>query len=228
MKNIKELSFSFLFLAILICDIVLNSSDHLHSFRIITKPLITISLILFYYMNSSQRQKKERETIIIALFFLLIGDMFLLEESRFYHFSLGFIAFLLANITYSYLLYRSAHNEVKKSIPFLIIVVIYFLVVYYLIYDKIQGNFIPVTVYLFAVLNMMQSACLRHKVVNNKSFYLVFTGALLFMISQNIFAINMFYKPVPYKDILIILFYGLSQLLIVQGILVEQKKFRRF
>ena len=166
--------------------------------------------------------------MIIALLFLLVGDVFLLEGFSFYYFTIGLLAFLFANIAYSYLLYRSAQFGVTKSVPFLILSSLYILTIYYFIYDNSQGYFVLILIYSFVVLNMLQSAYLRYKIVNMKSFYMVFIGALLFTISESILALNMFHKPIPYKNIWIMLFYGIGQLLIVQGVLAEQKKFRRF
>ena len=95
-------------------------------------------------------------------------------------------------------------------------------------YDNLNGYFIPILVYIFAVLNMIQAAFLRYKVVDNNSFILVFVGALLFLLSESILALNKFYMPIPYKNILIMLFYGISQLLIILGIINEKKRVRRF
>lgn len=224
----KKILFSILFLTILLADIIFNNIEGFYLYRAITKPLISISLMAFYYFNSKCKPKKERSITLFALFFLLIGDIFLLEEFDFSYFLIGFVAFMLANIAYSYLLYRSANFGINKSIPFLIGATIYLLVIYYLIYDNLQGYFIPVLFYVFVVLNMTQSAYLRYKIVNNRSFYLVLTGCILFVISESIVALNVFHKPVPFKNITIMLFYGLGQLLIIHGILAEQKKFRRF
>ncbi len=224
----KEYWFSFFFLILLTIDIVFNNFDNLYNYRIISKPLISISLMLFYVLNNVTKSKKEKRVTILALVFALIGDLFLLEGFDFYSFHIGLFAFFLTNIAYSYLLYRSAQFEINKSLPFLIVTSIYLIIIYYLIYDNLQEYFILVLVYFFVILNMTQSAFLRYRIVNNRSFYFVFIGALFFTVAGSIIALNMFYKPIPYKNIFIMLFYGIGQLLMIQGILIQQKKFRRF
>ncbi|WP_340199319.1 lysoplasmalogenase [Ascidiimonas sp. W6] len=213
---------------ILCTDLVFNNHSELQFLRVYSKPALSITLLLFYYLNSKNRHKKERILLILCLLCLLLGDIFLLEDSRIYSFPIGLFAFFMANIFYSMVLYRSANIEINKSYPFLVVSAIYLFAIFYLMYDKLNEYFVPVLIYIFAVLNMIQAAFLRYKVVNHYSFILVFTGALLFLFSESILALNMFYTPFPYKNFLIMFFYGVSQLLIILGILREQKKFRRF
>ena len=184
--------------------------------------------MIFYYFNSKNKHRKEKILVLLCLFTLFLGDVFLLEKTKIYSFSIGLFAFFIANIIYSMVLYRSANLDINKSYPFLIVASIYLFTILYLMYDNLNGYFIPILIYIFAVLNMIQAAFLRYKVVNNYSFILVFSGALLFLLSESILALNKFYMPLPFKNILIMLFYGISQLLIILGIINEQKKFRRF
>ena len=224
----KSYYFIPLFLLILIVDVVFNNIESLIAFRVFSKPLISITLFIFYYSNSKNRPRKERFSILLCLLSLLFGDVFLLENTPVHSFPAGLFAFFMANVFYSMVLYRSANLEINKSYPFLIVAAIYLFTIFYLMYDKLNGYFVPVLIYIFAVLNMIQAAFLRYKVVNNYSFILVFTGALLFLFSESLLALNKFYTPVPYKNILVMMIYGVSQLLIIMGILREQKKFRRF
>jgi uncharacterized membrane protein YhhN len=45
----------------------------------------------------------------------------------------------------------------------------------------------------------------------------MFTGALLFVISDSVLAVNKFYQPFALAPVLIMITYGLAQLLITQG-----------
>ncbi|XLS27750.1 lysoplasmalogenase family protein [Flavobacteriaceae bacterium M23B6Z8] len=216
------------FLLILSADLLFNNTHGLYFLRLFSKPAITITLLLFYLINSKNRNPKERMLLSTCLICLFLGDMFLLENTGFYFFPVGFFAFFMANIFYSMVLYRSANLDINKSYPFLAVSAIYLFAIFYLMYDKLESYFVPVLIYIFAVLNMIQAAFLRYKVVNHYSFLLVFVGSLLFLLSESILALHMFYEPFPYKNFLIMFFYGISQLLLILGILGEQKKFRRF
>lgn len=218
--------FSIFFFTNLALDIVFNNVTDLYSYRYISKPLVTLSLIIFFYLNSSHKLEKDRMSIVIALLSLLIGDIFLMHYT--YNFWVGMACFFLANIFYASVFYRSAHFDIDRSIPYIAIVSLVCLTLLYFVYDKLDNFFLPVTIYMFVTLNMSQAAFLRNKVVNNKSYFTVFIGSLCFLVSQGAVAIIKFHSHFPYEKIVVMFFYGISQYLIVYGILNEKKKFRRF
>lgn len=220
--------FSIFFFTNLTIDIIFNNIDGLYQFRLITKPLVTISLLLFYILNSKNKTRKERISIVFSLIFLLLGDLFLMINVSFYNFWAGSGFFLLANILYASIFYRSAHFDIDRSIPFVAIVSLTCLTLLYFIYDRLDSFFFPATVYMLITLNMSQAAFLRNKVVNNKSYYAIFLGSLFFLGSQASVALIKFYGSFPFEKIIVMFFYGLSQYLIIYGILIEKKKFRRF
>ena len=221
-------AFSIFFFINLILDIIFNNINDLYFYRLITKPIVTISLLLYYYFNSKKKHKKERISIILALLSLLIGDLFILEHISFYNFWIGLCCFLLANLFYASVFYRSAHFNIDRSIPFVAVVSLICLTLLYFIYNDLDSFFIPATIYMLVTLNMSQAAFLRNKVVNDKSYYAVFLGSVFFLISQSAVAIIKFYSHYPFEKIIVMLFYGLSQYLMIYGILIEKKKFRRF
>ena len=78
---------------------------------------------------------------------------------------------------------------------------------------------IPVIVYMLAILSMSTSAFLRKDKVNILSYGLVFLGAIFFMISDSILALNKFHQPIPWSNISIMVTYAMAQYLIVIGVL---------
>lgn len=78
---------------------------------------------------------------------------------------------------------------------------------------------IPVGIYMVVILIMAIVAYLRKGVVVNSSYQLVLVGALFFILSDSIIALNKFYQPLTGSNISIILTYALAQYLIVNGIL---------
>ena len=87
------------------------------------------------------------------------------------------------------------------------------------------GSFlIPILIYIFVSLMVVLFAFLRKNEVDVKSYVLVLAGVVVAIISDSITVLQSFYNPnFPYHKILIMLIYGISQYLIVIGI-VEEKK----
>jgi uncharacterized membrane protein YhhN len=65
---------------------------------------------------------------------------------------------------------------------------------------------------------MAITALNRRFSVGSPSFYLVWTGALLFVLSDSSLAINIFYKPQHFLGVMVMLTYFLAQLFIVLGV----------
>ena len=77
----------------------------------------------------------------------------------------------------------------------------------------------PVILYMVIIMLMFLAATHRQKEVGKLSYNLILIGAILFVVSDSILALNKFYKPILYPQISIMLTYGLAQLLITLGIL---------
>lgn len=80
---------------------------------------------------------------------------------------------------------------------------------------------IPVIVYVFAIMIMAIAAFKRKKNINQKSFILVFLGALFFIASDSLLAINKFLTSIPYAHILVMGTYATAQYLITRGVLFQ-------
>ena len=77
---------------------------------------------------------------------------------------------------------------------------------------------------MFIILLMMVTALMRKGSVNKLSYSLVITGALLFLASDSILAINKFAFKIPYASIWIMLTYAFAQYFILKGILEQEQK----
>jgi len=78
---------------------------------------------------------------------------------------------------------------------------------------------LPVMAYMAILIGMNIAALNRYKKVNDRSFWLVMLGALLFLISDSILAINKFDHLINNAGVYIMFTYLLAQYLIVQGTL---------
>ncbi|MGH1385622.1 lysoplasmalogenase [Kordia sp.] len=211
--------FIIIFILNLSLDIYLNNVKEFSQFRLFSKPLITILLAVFFYINSYTMQSRHRLLILGALLSLCIGDTILLEGMPFYSFILGLALFLVAMLCYSLYFYKQVRYDIDRLIPFLAASLLISLSMIYLIFDSLNNLLIPVILYMATVLNFLKLAYLRYKNVNSLSYRLVFIGVILFTAAQILIALNRFHQTLPYKDTAIMSLYGISQLLIILGIL---------
>lgn len=214
-----EKQFSVLFFVIVLFEIITGSTETLKMVHYIAKPAIVISLIFLFIKTSEGVSKSIKRITLLALVFSLLGDILLMFVEQSPHFfTIGLVAFLTAHIMYI-LAFLKHRNKQKPIIGFIVFLLIYASGLFYLLKDGLGDMLIPVIVYMIVILSMATSAFLRKGMVNNLSYNLVFTGAIFFMISDSILALNKFYEPLPFSNISIMLTYALAQFLIVIGIL---------
>lgn len=169
---------------------------------------------------------RDRYVITAALCLFCIGDLLLLEDTPYYSFIFGLLLFLISLLLYSLYFYRETTYNIDRLLPFLTLALMAALWLIYMMYDGLHNLLVPIMLYLAVVLNLMKIAFLRYKSVNKMSYYLVFIGSLLFAIAQGIIGLHSFHKALPHKDIFIMLFYGVSQLLIILGILSTKDRIK--
>jgi len=93
-----------------------------------------------------------------------------------------------------------------------------------LINAQLKSLFIPVVIYMIAIITMVISAYLRKGAVSYFSFTIVLLGALFFLVSDSLIALNKFYKPITYPTVSIMISYAIAQYCIIIGLLKNQKK----
>ena len=97
-----------------------------------------------------------------------------------------------------------------------------FRVFFYFLKDGLGGLLAPVIVYMMVILTMVITAFLRNESASKMSYNLVFLGAIFFITSDSLLALNKFYKPFETAGILIMLTYAIAQYLIVLGLKKQQ------
>jgi uncharacterized membrane protein YhhN len=187
----------------------------------ITKPLLMPALVLLVYPGNFTAPGKK--LILTGLFFSWLGDVFLLFET---HHSLFFIfglaSFLVTHICYiSYFLsIRSGKPSLIQKQPIYILLVLsYGISLVWLLYPSLGELKIPVILYASIICSML--LCSIHiylKVKEPVNRYFI-AGALLFVLSDSLLAINKFYQPLPLAGIAIMLTYCAAQYFIVRGVL---------
>jgi uncharacterized membrane protein YhhN len=200
--------------------------------RFIAKPLLMIVLIAFYMQAVGDKWNKVHKLMRVAFFFSWIGDvalMFVFKNENF--FLVGLVGFLITHILYTIAFADVTNKNATPILPkkFWIVVplVIYMAAFLSLLVPAINGDektqpfLVPVLVYSTAIATMVVFAINRYGRVNEKSFALVFGGALLFMFSDSIIAINKFLHPFELAGICIMVLYIAGQYLIAKGTLAQ-------
>lgn len=223
----KYILWLYLFLLVSMLDIFFTANGE-SEYRIYTKPLILITLWIYFYFSSLEiKGTLLRKSISAALIFSWLGDVLLLFPNLFLY---GLGAFLMAHICYIIGFKISQTNpfaigQVNFIRLFFVNLPIYIMAafVYFLINPGLGTMKIPVVIYLIVIVMMVTTARERYQKTIPASFWQVFIGAMLFLISDGILAINMFFKSFPESGVLVMGTYVLAQLLIVMGIVAHFK-----
>jgi len=185
----------------------------------VAKPLIVITLI-FYFLSATKGIQSDLIIIIIrALTFSWLGDVVLMFDSFNKNiFLIGLLAFLFAHLIYIRFFSLVRMGEKIKLKPGLILlVVVYYSGLIYLLFNDLHDMKIPVLVYGIVISIMFLLALHMLFIKNKEAGKLMMFGALLFIASDSILAVNKFYEPFEYAGIAIMLTYGIAQLLITLG-----------
>ena len=122
------------------------------------------------------------------------------------------------------LLFLKHRNTDKSPFGFIALLLIFAASLFYFLKDGLGVMLIPVVVYMVVILAMSTTAYLRKNKANTLSYGLVFLGALFFMASDSILALNKFHQPIPWSNISIMVTYAIAQYLIVLGVLKLKDK----
>ena len=217
-----ETFFSILFFIIVIAELICGSMESLSQFHYFIKPAILIALIIFFWKQSNHLNKRTRNVTLLALILSLAGDVLLMFVGNSPNFFMGgLVSFLLAHLMYISVFLKS-RNKTANPFPIIVILLVYACGIFYFLKDGLDEMLIPVLLYLIVILAMASTAFLRKRSDNTNSYNLVFAGAIFFMISDSLLALNKFYQPLPLSGISIMITYALAQYLIVLGILKQK------
>lgn len=220
-----------LFWLILIVDCILIMNGG-NDYRVYTKTLlIPILLINIYSASVDTKHKRSKAYANLAFFFCFLGDFFLLWSEDNTFFILGLSSFLLAHIFFIIFFYRLKKFSDKYRL-FLFgtgsLIFIYVGFLMFLIWQGVsrQSMQVPVIVYGVIIAFMLLTAV--HTVNNKsikrlaKSFFI--PGALLFILSDSILALNKFSISIMYGDVLIMVTYAGAIFMLSLGVVRFLKK----
>jgi len=195
----------------------------------ISKPFLMATLLVYYLAARKSPTKLLTWLVTAALVFSWAGDVLLMYQSHMENlFLFGLGAFLVAQLFYI-IAYRNAidhHIQVpmSKFVAFRLV----FLTVYgggllFILHEQLGEMLIPVAAYTAVIIAMGISAILRKGKTSDSSFILVYSGALLFIMSDSMIAIDRFSHPLVQSGLLIMATYIAAQFLIVKGLLTHEE-----
>ena len=200
--------------------------------RFAVKPFLMPTLIAYYAQSIKGEWSRTNKLMVIAFFFSWLGDvalMFVYKSPNF--FLAGLVSFLITHILYTISFADVTDKKAEALLPkkfwMLVPLLVYMGALLYLLIPAIRNNPttqaipIPVLVYTTAIATMTSFAMNRFKRVNDTSFLLVFSGAVLFTFSDSIIAVNRFLHPFPSPSIFIMVLYIAGQYLIARGMVKQ-------
>ena len=214
-KTITTLALSLFFIAA-IADVwgIITVNETL---KTIAKPML-LTLLAIVYLASV---KKPIFWFVLGMFFSFLGDVLLMFNGANF-FMFGLSAFLIAHVLYikvtsSFLPSHLTVKMISSSFPF----VIFFIVLMYLIYPNLNEMLVPVVVYGVTISTFGSVALLNYRCEKSTENLWLFIGAVLFILSDSLIALNKFYEPNEIYGVSIMVTYILAQFLICKAMIVK-------
>lgn len=219
----RILSVLYFAVSLLFILIEMNAGNNI---AIINKALIMPLLAVILIINIRPSYMRMDILIIAGLFFSWAGDIFLELPDSEVMFVPGLASFLLAHVMYLTVFFTTkGKNYIILKRSFLLLpVIIYGVVLIGYLYKSLGDMRLPVIVYAVVILTMLSGAINRYNKVTSRSYNLVLAGAILFVLSDSMIAVNKFSYSIPSARIFIMTTYIIAQYLIVTGYIKQSKR----
>jgi uncharacterized membrane protein YhhN len=173
------------------------------------KPLTVVLIILIALQAKHPTSPFYRQAIIAGLIFSLAGDIFLMLPDRFIH---GLVSFLCAHVFYIAAFTYESGGALSfwTLVPFLI----YGGLMLRVLWPHLGKMKPAVLIYVAAILAMGWTAAGRRLLTEQSGSLLAFLGALLFIASDSVLALDKFRRPFRSAQLLILTTYFAAQWLI--------------
>jgi uncharacterized membrane protein YhhN len=174
------------------------------------KPLTMLLIILIAAKAKNPVSEFYRYAIVAGLVCSLAGDIFLMLPRE--RFIAGLFSFLLAHLCYiAAFMFEGAHAfRLLYAIPFLV----YGALMLRVLLPGLGSMKTPVIIYMLVIILMAWSALNRWLQTSQEGSAPAFTGAMLFVVSDSILALNRFKRRFPSAQLYIMTTYFMAQWLI--------------
>lgn len=222
LKNNKL--FFIIYFAFLMLDICVKYNYDSAVYRIFSKPIPGILLLLFYINNVIIDNPKKHNYMLMALTCFILGDIIFVFKGVLI-LALGMLFFMVGKVCYALRFSNDKAFSTSQIIPLLIGAFLYMIFIINLVFEALGYFFVPVSVYLFVLLIVLFFAYIRRGSVPFSSFVLVLVGILFSIVSDSLKLLQLFHDMViPFEKFLSTFIYGTAQFLIVLGVIKEQIK----
>jgi len=179
----------------------------------VCKPLTTL-LVLGLAAAAAGADPRYRALIVVGLAASLVGDVFLmLPRDRFVH---GLASFLLAHLVYGLAFARAPTGPGDAALLLgLLLVAAGIVRALWAGLGRLRG---PVLLYVAAIIGMAWLACVRWRTGAGPGAPLAATGALCFVLSDALLALDRFRRRIPYGRAWVLASYYLAQVLIALSV----------
>ena len=151
--------------------------------------------------------------VLIAFIFSLFGDVFLMLGDE--GFVYGMIAFLLAQVVYSF----AFMQQVSVYNYYLLIPIFILTFGFYLFIVNNLGKYRrPVSIYVSIITLMLWVAVNRFVFETSLQNTYIFSGAILFVVSDGLLSVNKFKQKFPFAEAIILLTYYAAQYLFLMAV----------
>lgn len=213
--------FTTAFLVILFFDIILSNIEGLIYYSLLTKFLLLGILLIYFLFNSRDLNPLERGFVMLGIVCFSVGEGFMMVTNDLNIIVAGFLLLLAAKLLYSCAFVYKVKIDIDRLLPYLVFVTLYSLTIIYFLYEVPEH--IPAYIFLVITLVMLKLAYLRYEKVDWTSFILVLAGSGLILVSETILVFDRSFNASRMSGILIVLLYGMSQYLMVNGMLLEPR-----
>ena len=220
MKKIFLYLFFLVSVGVLLAEV--SNADFVY---LLCKPALMVTLGLHYWTLQREQNAVLSKSVVLAIIFSCAGDTLLMFQGRDGNFFMfGLAAFLVAHIFYilAYRQHQSSDtsNELQglQKIRYAFPIILSGTGLVVILFSRLGEMKIPVLLYAAVLTGMVLVALFRFGKTSSLSFALVFGGAILFMISDSLIAINKFLEPLPMAGSWIMVTYIAAQYLIVTGL----------
>ena len=221
-KYIKYLKSGFLvlYLWILIPCNLLSHLFELTELAWVSKILLMPTLAGYFFVDVKYKNKPITKFVFLALLFSWLGDVFLIWHVEYpILFLIGLGAFLIAHINYVLVFMLDVEWNKKYGATVwitLLAMLTYTVWLVNTLWPSLGELKIPVVIYSIVLLFMGVASLIRKIEIG---YFSVFIGAILFISSDSILAINKFHFPLIYGEFWVMITYTLAQLFIILGVI---------
>ena len=187
----------------------------------VAKPLLVILLIL-YCLRATSRKNSSFYLLLSALACSWLGDVLLmLEQKNALFFLYGLVSFLIAHVFYILLFLKIGNHRQPPAgwnLAILTGVAIYTAGLFLFLKPFLGALQVPVLLYAMALSGMLVSSIRAFGKSPRGHGWPCIIGAIFFVISDSMLAVNRFYMPIADSGIWVMGSYMAAQWLIAKGI----------